>query len=302
MKTIDAKCVLTTSSTFQEIITNDSFQDIITITHVDASRIKHQIEESIRGEITNTNSFLMILVQKGTAEISLDYKTYYITPEKLAFIIPNHIFRISEISSDFSARFLVMDKFLLEETLRGKKSSYNYISFKKKPLITVERKEKADLEKALLLLRDKIRLHSHIFHTDIVHNATSALLLEFLNILFRKNSDQMQLTFTRREDIVDRFLKLLSEHAKEEHSLSFYADKLFITPQYLSAILKDQTGKSGSKWINEALIMEAKKLIRSPRSTIQDVAYALNFSDQSTFGKFFKKSIGMSPLVYRRSS
>lgn len=72
------------------------------------------------------------------------------------------------------------------------------------------------------------------------------------------------------------FLELLLTHSKSEHGVNFYAEKLCITPQYLSLILKELTGKSASKWIDEALLMEAKVLLKTPNSTIQQVADMLN--------------------------
>lgn len=297
---MDTKLVFKSSALEEKMVTTESFQDMITIMHVDAARMQYPSDEVIPKLLSNANTFLMILVQNGHAEISVDYKTYHITSDKLAFLIPNHVFRINEMSHDFKARFLVIDKYLLEEITRDKKGSYNYITFKRTPLITLEKEEKNNMDKAFLILQDKIKSRAHLFYRDIVHNAAIGLLLEFMSIIVPKNRELVHQTLTRQEDIVSRFLTLLSEHAREQHMLSFYADKLFITPQYLSSILKEQTGKSGSKWINEALIMEAKKLIKSPSTTIQDVAYTLNFSDQSTFGKFFKKSLGISPLVFRR--
>ena len=56
------------------------------------------------------------------------------------------------------------------------------------------------------------------------------------------------------------------------------------------------TGKSANKWIDESLIVEAKILLKTPDITVQRVADLLNFSDQSTFGKFFKKHVGLSPM------
>ena len=94
---------------------------------------------------------------------------------------------------------------------------------------------------------------------------------------------------------------MLFEHCKEQHVVTFYAEKLFITPQYLSLILKELTGKSANKWIADALIVEAKMLLKAPQATVQQVADILHFSDQSTFGKFFKKHMGISPMEYRKS-
>lgn len=280
--------------------TIDTFQDILTVKYIDAAYISISQEEMIEKEIKKADSFLMILVQSGHADISLEHKSYRVTPDRLAFIIPNHIVQFNEISYDFKARLLLIDKVFLEEVIHEKKGFYNYISFKRDPFTPLEAEENTALEKAIWLLQEKIRNRTHIFQKEIVYNATEGLVLELLSIMVRKTNDMVHPVLSRKEEIVDEFLKLLSKHTRERRPLTFYAEKLFITPQYLSFILKEQTGKTGSKWINDALIVEAKRLIKSPHATVQGVAYTLNFSDQSTFGKFFKKSIGLSPLVYRR--
>ena len=309
MKTVDNKCVIETSLPIDNMVSIDNFQDIISIVQfrqssdvqINTTDSENQKKELIPADLSDQNAFMMILVQKGHTEISLDYKTYHITPNKLAFITPNHIFRILNMSNDFIATLLKIDSSFFEQTIQEGKGSFNYISFRRNPVIKLESDDKADLQKAFLLLQEKIKLHTHFFYKEMVHNVTATLLLDFLNVLARKKSDLIYTMFSRQEDLVDKFFKLLTEHAKEQHMLTFYADKLFITPKYLSVVLKKLTGKTGSKWINEALVLEAKKLIKSPRSNIQEVAYALNFTDQSAFGKFFKKSMGISPLIYRRS-
>lgn len=300
MKTIKEKYVLKTFPFTKDIAGIDRFQDLLMISHIDATNPRSYPEGLLETEIMNENTFFMILVWNGYAEIKLDYTNYKITSDELTFIVPNHLFEISEMSHDFKAQLLQVDKQFMEEVVQEKKGFYNYIFLKRNPVIHLEQAAIEILIKGLQLLQDKIRLRTHLFQKEVISNATAGLLLELLNILVKENNDLVHPVLSRKEEIVDEFLKLLSQYSKERHPLSFYADKLFITPQYLSAILKEQTGKTGSKWLNEALIMEAKKLIKLPHSTIQAVAYTLNFSDQSTFGKFFKKSIGISPLVYRR--
>lgn len=327
MKTIDIKHVLKTTSSNDNRITIDNFQDIISIVqfhpssshsgisktsfdsarqlnenvHANASNTGNHNEELAPSDLTDINAFIMILVEEGEVEISFDYKTYYITSDKLAFIIPNNAFRITKMSNDFNARFLIIDRLFFEEIMQERKGTFNYISFTKNPVIRLEVDEKADLLNIFLLLQEKIKLPTHFFHKEMIHNITVTLFLDFLNVLAAKNSDLIHTMFSRQEDLVDKFFKLLAEYAREQHLLSFYANKLFITPKYLSVVLKKLTGKTGSKWINETLVFEAKKLIKSPSSNIQEVAYALNFNDQSAFGRFFKKSMGVSPLFYRRS-
>ncbi len=106
---------------------------------------------------------------------------------------------------------------------------------------------------------------------------------------------------THRNNYVHEFLKLVHLYYTKERSVNFYASKLFISPKYLSLLVKEATGRSAARWIDYFVISEAKNLLRFSGKNIQQVAYALNFSNQSSFGKYFKHLTGMSPTEYQKS-
>ena len=151
------------------------------------------------------------------------------------------------------------------------------------------------------VIREKMRERTHFYQKELVQNAFIGFLLDLGNIMLSKKDRLIRPTLSRKEELFEQFLQLLFEHCKEQHVVTFYAERLFITPQYLSLILKELTGKSANKWIDDALIVEAKILLKAPQATVQQVADILHFSDQSTFGKFFKKHMGISPMEYRKS-
>ena len=130
-----------------------------------------------------------------------------------------------------------------------------------------------------------MRERTHFYQKELVQNAFIGFLLDLGNIMLSKKDRLIRPTLSRKEELFEQFLQLLFEHCKEQHVVTFYAERLFITPQYLSLIL----------------IVEAKILLKAPQATVQQVADILHFSDQSTFGKFFKKHMGISPMEYRKS-
>lgn len=96
-----------------------------------------------------------------------------------------------------------------------------------------------------------------------------------------------------------RFRKLVSEFSRKERNISFYADTLHVHPRYLSRMVQKETGSSASEWIQEQVIMEAKILLQKNDLTLAHIVSILNFPDQSTFGKYFKKYAKMTPREYR---
>ncbi|MDE6300737.1 MAG: helix-turn-helix domain-containing protein [Muribaculaceae bacterium] len=136
----------------------------------------------------------------------------------------------------------------------------------------------------------------------------SGLFYHMVQIYHRRISDGMNVappdgtpSGNRRTEYVRDFIKLVHLHHTRERAVAFYAEKLFISPKYLSLLIKESTGRSAAKWIDEFVLMEAKNMLRFSGKNIQQIAYALNFPTQSSFGKYFKHMTGMSPSEYQKS-
>lgn len=102
----------------------------------------------------------------------------------------------------------------------------------------------------------------------------------------------------RQEELFDKFINCLKRYCSLEHNVKFYADKLCISPQYLSKVSKDVSGRSANEWIDEFVLLEAKTLLAYTNLTIQEISNNVGFADQSSFGKFFKRNSGLSPKKY----
>ena len=154
--------------------------------------------------------------------------------------------------------------------------------------------------------------HLQIFYT-ILHKAASdeenPFRLQVIENLIRvfyyggiSNLEQTNNSIpTSKNNIVRRFMDLVQEHYREERLIGFYADKLCITPKYLSKLVKENTGRSAGEWIDSHVILEARAMLQSSDMTIQQIAASLNFPNQSFFGKYFKRATGLSPKQYRSS-
>ncbi len=131
----------------------------------------------------------------------------------------------------------------------------------------------------------------------------AALTYQVLQMVTRriKDNSESKMPRSRRTTYVNEFMRLVHEHHTRERSVAFYAGKLFISPKYLSLIIKESTGKSATDVIDSYVVLEAKNLLRFSGKNIQQVAYELNFPNQSSFGKYFKHLTGMSPSEYQRS-
>ena len=170
---------------------------------------------------------------------------------------------------------------------------------RKNPSAKLDEDEVKVIDSLFRLIRKRAEVKNHLFHKEAIQSLLFHLFFELKNIIFQKN-DIVPVVLSRKEELFQQFLKLLFKHNREQHTVSFYANKLCISPQYLSAILKDLTGKTTNNWIDNSLILDAKVMLKAPNATVQQVSDLLSFANQSTFGKFFKKHAGLSPAEYRR--
>lgn len=100
-------------------------------------------------------------------------------------------------------------------------------------------------------------------------------------------------------EILRKFIILLGEHCKHERKLSFYADRLFVSPKYLSVLIQKASGRTARQWIIDFVIAESKRLLQNSQLTILEVCYEMNFPNQSFFTKFFRKHTGQTPTEYK---
>lgn len=136
------------------------------------------------------------------------------------------------------------------------------------------------------------------YNIEIIRSLFLSFLYEAAAIYQKDNKVTPQKS-TRYEELNLKFQQLVLQHDKVQHNLKFYADSLFITPKYLIHAIKNASGKTPRKLIDEAIIEEAKLLLMDYDNSVAMIAEYLHFSDQASFSKFFKKNTGITPVAYR---
>lgn len=248
------------------------------------------------------NGLCLILLTKGEVTINVDYLKFPLQANTLFFILPDLILEVQCRPEDLEGKIMVISKDMLSNMPKKNDdgdNSLQYMFLRKNPSVELTDEEVSVLDTLFTLIRKRAEAKEHLFHKEAVQSLLYHLFFELKNIIFKKN-DIVPFELSRKEELFQQFLKLMFKHSREEHSVSFYAGKMCITPRYLSAVLKELTGKTTNNWIDHSLILDAKILLKTPNMTVQQVSDMLNFSNQSTFGKFFKKHTGQSPAEFRK--
>ena len=127
-----------------------------------------------------------------------------------------------------------------------------------------------------------------------------SLYSEIASIYYLLQPTEEDILSSRQNEILNQFYLLLREHSPHQREVSFYADKMCLTPKYLSTKIKKITKKSVFEWINTATIIKAKVLLKTNDKSIAQISEELNFPNPSFFSRYFRKHTGMAPNEYRK--
>lgn len=166
-----------------------------------------------------------------------------------------------------------------------------------RPVIEMQ-KEKYELFRdsiRLLIRRQKIQEEMTEMQVSLIYTQ----LLLALGGVYKKRGEDDSPRYNRNQEIVKELVRIIVQYYKTERNVSFYAEKLHLSPQHLSTTVKKVTGKTLTDILSSFIIRDAQAKLRSTDMTVQEIAYSLNFSDISFFGKYFKRYTGMSPKQYR---
>lgn len=138
-----------------------------------------------------------------------------------------------------------------------------------------------------------------------LHTEKSLIVINLLKTIICKLDDIKQKQFPCQKtyhysiDSFDRFQLLLDKHILEHKKVSFYAEKLHITPRKLGETIKSILNKTTNEAIADRLLIECKRQLMYSNSSITEISYELGFEDNSYFTKFFKKLTQLTPKEYR---
>jgi AraC-like DNA-binding protein len=141
----------------------------------------------------------------------------------------------------------------------------------------------------------------HLYQSILIKNEIYSLQLNISDKRRKQHGNMMTGNATYQEVIRDRFKNLVEGHCDKQHSVSWYANAMFISPDYLSKIIREYDGTSARAWINASIIEKARFLMQQSDLTLKDISDRLNFPDQSSFGRFFKSNTGQSPKEFRKT-
>jgi len=244
----------------------------------------------------------------GSLRITTGEKEFVISRSETFFLLPTLSFTVLEVSDDFACYVLRADYDYYFQIMDGILDVRTQIQMSQHPYVALTEQQFNTLLPLLKTLHGRIELASrntlpareHALTRKLIISMVNTIAYELLHIYMDHMLDQVgTVELSRKEQITQDFIILVFQNYDQEREIAYYADKLCLTPHYLSSVIKQTTGANASELIRERVVSEAKRLLAGTSLSAKEIAARLNFANQSFFGRWFKRYAGVSPQRYR---
>ena len=253
------------------------------------------------------DGYLIFFLKKGHFSVDVNLKTYEVNENSLMIQVPGNIIKIASYKEESVAETELVFVLISTEFMSGVRFDFLKIfqegmRLLDDPCITLD-------EFQLSIANDYFNLARKIVSaplenkkeiigaliTSLTYLSADAWKTHVNKALEERGSSNT----TRLNQVFEQFISLVSEYHTSERGMAFYADKMCLTPKYLSKLVKQASGRSAPDWIDSFVILEAKNMLKYSNLAIKEIVFKLHFPNQSVFYKFFKAHTGMTPSQYR---
>lgn len=268
--------------------------------HKDIVMLNNFGDMSLFAHPVRLKATIVLVCLKGVIDCNINLHRFLITENQIFVSMAGDIIHINKAEDIEGYAIIFSEAHLQNIQLDFRFRAQSYLSIRDNGPVSVPYEELTYLKPYYLLMKKNMEEGNDpvIKGLSIALSYTFTSLLNKYQATHARESDKDE---TRAEQLFNKFMKLLEAYHTKERSLQFYADKMCLSPKYVSGAIKSYSGKGALEWINEYVVLEAEIMLRYTEMSVQEIAYALNFPTQSAFGKYFKQQLGVGPKQYRNN-
>ena len=261
-----------------------------------AARVKTQ-------ENVKTDALLMGLCLGGSANVVIDSREFCIKKDDLIVCFPGTTLVLDDDISNVECRWICLSigcvRHLAQINIGDAWKAFT--SLHESPVLHLLPNEVSAFCNYYDLLLSKLNRSHHRYQKKLVETLLMAFLYDFHGLLERYFVP-VERPGRSSGRAFREFVDLLTSLYPRPRDVAFYAEKLCLTPKYLSAVCKQVSGLTASKFIAQFIIKDIKHLLDDTDKSIKEICNELDFPNPSFFGTYVKKNLGMSPMQYRESN
>ena len=246
--------------------------------------------------------YTIIIMADGTESYSINNNKVELGKYDLFVKLPYDALFLDSCSATVSSLHLLIEKNFSDELVdqNDQLPSADYLNiFSTLPVFHLDDTKASEFYELFNQIQKTIA-RPHLYKSDLLRyqlHFCQLLLAELVTGINVETHDMKH-----KDNILKIFLHLASQHFRRERQIQFYADRLNISPAYLSRTIKELTGNTVLGYLNNFLYNEICIQLKTTDKSINEIAFDLNFNDQSALTNFFRTKSGSSPLTYRKTA
>ena len=234
------------------------------------------------GEVYQLPEPRLLLLMSGEADVHLDLEQFHFERGTVILTTPDMILEFERIGQDVEVCGIAMKE---------------AVQVGERIVTKVTAKDFDLLLRMMYLLWDMAALSP--YRRETVLQMVRAMVADVQCIKQASDSSADKTAISRHQELFQQFKELVSRHCERERNIPYYASLLRITPHHLSAVISRASGRSAMYWINRAVVLRAKVLLRTSSLLTYEIAEHLHFANPPAFNNFFKRETGLTPKEYR---
>lgn len=244
----------------------------------------------------------LIVREKGYFCFDVDKKKFTARAGETVFLSEGNNFSIGELSDDLRVSILFYHIDPIREILGSSiVAMYLYTTLTPEPCYVWTSGEESDLARYIALLGRHRKSAQNPFDNHECKLLLLALTYRLCSIYSRRIIEEKNVAGHKIDTFI-KLIRLIEKYYMQERGVAFYADKLCLSPKYLSALSKSVCGYTVQELVFRAIIRKSIFWLKNTNKSVQEISDDLNFPNASFFGTFFKKQTGLAPSYYRISA
>ncbi|AWV97425.1 AraC family transcriptional regulator [Arcticibacterium luteifluviistationis] len=244
--------------------------------------------------------YTVLIINKAIGLHKIDFNTYNLASKQIFFVAPGQVHQVIETEKSLGFAMTFSNQFLVENSIPlSFIASLNlFQNYGQTPPLLPNQDQFNTIEnfsnQIFTLFRSDAKMK------DLSIGAFLKLLLIECNNICAMNPIESDVD-TSGDNLIRAFKSLVDDNYKKEHSTSYYATKLHITPDHLNRTVKSKIGKTAKEYIQSRIITEAKRLLYFTDSSSKEIGYELGYNEPANFSAFFKKHTLLSPSNFKKN-
>lgn len=246
--------------------------------------------------------FVLLLCLKGKATIYINDELHEVRPGDMLIAHPNTILENGMTSIDIEIRCIALSIDYVKQLAMMEVKRWEVICFfEKSPILQLQPDEVESFCQYYDLLRSKLSGPAGKHHKEMMDSLLQAFLYDMADTLSRFAPAMQPQSYNSSERLFKHFIEILSSSYPKPRSVTDYAQRLNVSPKYLSAVCKEVSGHTASELINNYVMKDVYYLLKRQEKSIKEISNELDFPNLSFFGRYVKKHVGKSPKLFREA-